>query len=157
MPRYRGKHRKRSTSGRTIATTAVAGAVAGIPLMAIPASAASNATWDRVAQCESGGRWHTATGNGYYGGLQFSRSTWTGFGGGQFAPMAHQASREQQIAVAERVLAKQGWNAWPTCSRKAGAVGQPATNRAAPAKPANPAPRATKPATPKKKAPQRSA
>ncbi|TYP90428.1 transglycosylase family protein [Blastococcus xanthinilyticus] len=73
--------------------------------------------WDAVARCESGGNWSINTGNGYYGGLQFSASTWTGFGGGEFAPRADLASREQQIAVAERVLDVQGRGAWPTCGR----------------------------------------
>jgi hypothetical protein len=73
--------------------------------------------WDAVARCESGGNWSINTGNGYYGGLQFSSSTWTGFGGGEFAPRADLATREQQIAVAERVLAVQGRGAWPTCGR----------------------------------------
>lgn len=126
MAHYRGRHRAPNRTGRTIARTALAGAVAGAPLIAVPpaVSAAPNSTWDRVAQCESGGRWNTNTGNGYHGGLQFSPSTWRGFGGTEFAPSAHQASRAEQIAVAERVLAKQGWGAWPVCSRKAGARGK---------------------------------
>ena len=136
MPRYRGRHRAPSTTGRNIARTALAGAVAGAPLLAVTpaAQAAPTSTWDRVAQCESGGRWNINTGNGFHGGLQFTPSTWRGFGGAQFAPSAHQASRAQQIVVAERVLAKQGWGAWPVCSRKAGARGQAATVRSAPAK-----------------------
>lgn len=74
--------------------------------------------WDRVAQCESGGNWAINTGNGYSGGLQFAPGTWTSHGGREFAPMAYQASREQQIIVAERVLATQGPGAWPVCSRR---------------------------------------
>jgi hypothetical protein len=138
MARYRGRHRAPSTTGRAIARTAIAGAVAGAPLViAVPAAqAATDATWDRVAQCESGGRWDINTGNGYHGGLQFSPRTWTAFGGGEFAPVAYQATRAEQIVVAERVLAKQGWNAWPVCSRKAGARGETATQRDAPAAPA---------------------
>ena len=73
--------------------------------------------WDAVARCESGGNWSINTGNGYYGGLQFSSSTWTGFGGGDYAPRADLATREQQIAVAEEVLDVQGPGAWPTCGR----------------------------------------
>jgi hypothetical protein len=73
--------------------------------------------WDRLAQCESGGRWNIATGNGYYGGLQFTLSTWQAYGG---VGMPHHASREQQIAVAERTQAGQGWGAWPACSAKLG-------------------------------------
>jgi resuscitation-promoting factor RpfA len=135
MARYRGRHRAPSTTGRAIARTAIAGAVAGAPLViAVPAAqAATDATWDRVAQCESGGRWDINTGNGYHGGLQFSPRTWTGFGGGEFAPVAYQATRAEQIVVAERVLAKQGWGAWPVCSRKAGARGESVTLRDAPA------------------------
>jgi resuscitation-promoting factor RpfA len=80
----------------------------------------SNTVWDRLAQCESSGQWRINTGNGFFGGLQFLPDTWLGFGGGEFAPRADLATREQQITVAERVLAKQGWNAWPECSRKLG-------------------------------------
>ncbi len=76
--------------------------------------------WDRLAQCESGGNWNANTGNGYYGGLQFSPGTWRSHGGGSYASTASQASRSQQIAIAEKVLRSQGWKAWPTCSRRAG-------------------------------------
>lgn len=76
--------------------------------------------WDRLAQCESGGNWSISTGNGYQGGLQFSASTWAAFGGTQFAAAANQASREQQIAIAEKVRAGQGWGAWPACTAKLG-------------------------------------
>ena len=79
--------------------------------------AAPVSTWDKVAQCESGGNWATSTGNGFHGGLQFTASTWRSFGG---SGMPHQASRTEQIAVAERVLAAQGWKAWPACSHKLG-------------------------------------
>jgi resuscitation-promoting factor RpfA len=135
MARYRGRHRAPSKTGRTIARTAVAGAVAGAPLLvaAPAANAAPDSAWDKLAQCESGGRWNINTGNGYHGGLQFSPRTWSGFGGKEFAPVAHQASREEQIVVAERVLAKQGWNAWPACSRKTGVRGESPTQRDAPA------------------------
>ena len=80
--------------------------------------------WDQLAQCEAGGNWATNTGNGFGGGLQFmhqsSYSTWLSFGGGEFAPHPWEASREQQIVVAEKVLASSGWKAWPGCSRKFG-------------------------------------
>ena len=76
--------------------------------------------WDALAACEASGNWDTNTGNGYAGGLQFARGTWLGFGGGAYAPSAAAASREQQIEVAEIVLAAQGWQAWPTCSRLLG-------------------------------------
>ena len=80
--------------------------------------------WDQLAQCESGGNWATNTGNGFGGGLQFmhqrSYSTWLSFGGAEFAPHPWEASREQQIVIAERVLASSGYGAWPGCSRKFG-------------------------------------
>lgn len=130
MARYRGRHRAPSTTGRTIARTAVAGAVLSAPLAAAPtASAAPASPWDRLAQCESSGNWAINTGNGFSGGLQFTPTTWRSFGG---QGVAHHASREEQIAVAERVLAKQGWGAWPACSRKLGLRGTPAPVRVAP-------------------------
>jgi hypothetical protein len=73
---------------------------------------ANSAMWDKVAACESGGNWHINTGNGYYGGLQFSYSTWLGAGGGEFAPRADLASREQQITVANRLYATSGLSQW---------------------------------------------
>jgi len=76
--------------------------------------------WDQIAQCESGGNWSINTGNGYSGGLQFLHSTWRAYGGTQYAPLAYQATRAQQIDIAERVLADAGWGAWPTCSRRLG-------------------------------------
>lgn len=80
--------------------------------------------WDQLAQCEAGGNWARNSGNGFGGGLQFmhqpSYSTWLSFGGGEFAPHPWEATREEQIVVAERVLASSGWNAWPGCSRKHG-------------------------------------
>jgi hypothetical protein len=98
------------------------GVVSAVALLglAAPADAASDRTWNRLAQCESGGRWHINTGNGYYGGLQFSRSTWRAFGGAKYAPRADQASRAEQVAIAEKTLRAQGWGAWPACSRKLG-------------------------------------
>ena len=80
----------------------------------------SGSVWDRIAACESGGNWSINTGNGYYGGLQFSSGTWLGYGGGAYAATANLASREEQIAIGERVQAAQGWGAWPVCSVKAG-------------------------------------
>ncbi|MFI8829217.1 transglycosylase family protein [Streptomyces sp. NPDC053431] len=84
------------------------------------ASAASAETWDRVAECESSGNWQINTGNGYYGGLQFTQATWGEFGGLKYAARADLASREQQIEIAEAVLAVQGPGAWPVCSARAG-------------------------------------
>lgn len=85
------------------------------------ASVSTGSVWDRIAACESGGNWHINTGNGYYGGLQFSASTWLGYGGGAYASRADLATREQQIAIAQKVQAGQGWGAWPVCSYQAGA------------------------------------
>ncbi|WP_042388714.1 transglycosylase family protein [Streptacidiphilus melanogenes] len=111
-----------------VAATLVAAPVAGL-LCATSASAASVSTWDAVAQCESGGDWSINTGNGFYGGLQFTSSTWAAYGGTQYAAEANQATQGQQIAVAEKVLASQGPGAWPVCGPKAGltAGGAPAS------------------------------
>lgn len=77
--------------------------------------------WDRLAQCESRGQWHIHTGNGYEGGLQFLNSTWLSMGGGQYAKHAYQATREQQITIAEKTLAASSWaQQWPDCSKKLG-------------------------------------
>ncbi|MFF5364911.1 transglycosylase family protein [Streptomyces scabiei] len=113
----KGKHRRPSKAARAIAVVGVTGAAAvAAPLMAAgSASAATASEWDAVAQCESGGNWSINTGNGYYGGLQFSASTWAAYGGTQYASTANQASKAQQIAIAEKVLAGQGKGAWPVC------------------------------------------
>ena len=112
-----GRHRKPSTSSVSVAKIAFTGAVIGGGSLALAghAGAATDGEWDRVASCESGGNWAINTGNGYQGGLQFSPGTWSGHGGGEFAPAAHLATKEEQIAVAERVLATQGKGAWPVC------------------------------------------
>lgn len=83
-------------------------------------STPNGSVWDSIAKCESGGNWAVNTGNGYYGGLQFDLHTWNAYGGGQYAPLPSEASRDQQIAVAQKVQAAQGWGAWPVCSVKAG-------------------------------------
>ncbi|MFH8612435.1 transglycosylase family protein [Streptomyces sp. NPDC018029] len=74
--------------------------------------------WECLAECESNGRWHTNTGNGFYGGLQFWQPTWEAYGGLKYAPRADLATKEEQIKVAEKVLRTQGWGAWPACSKK---------------------------------------
>ena len=109
------------TLKRTLAAAVTALAVAA-PLSSTVSSAdaATSRTWNRLAECESGGNWHINTGNGYYGGLQFTSGTWLAYGGGKFARRADLASRDQQIAVAERVLRGQGWGAWPACSSRLG-------------------------------------
>lgn len=90
------------------------------PTTASAAAVASGSVWDQIAQCESGGNWSINTGNGFTGGLQFVDSTWLGLGGGVYAPQAYLATREQQIAIAEKVQAAQGWGAWPACTAKLG-------------------------------------
>ncbi|MBW0270605.1 resuscitation-promoting factor [Nocardia sp. MH4] len=131
-----GRHRKPTSTGRTVAKVAVTGAIIGTASAAFAgnASAAPDSDWDRLAQCEAGGNWGINTGNGYQGGLQFSPSTWNAHGGGEYAATANQATREQQIAVAEKVLASQGWGAWPSCSSQLGLSSGP-TERIAPSSP----------------------
>ena len=110
----------------------VSAAALGLAGLAAPAATAAPASaWDQVAACESGGDWHINTGNGYQGGLQFNAQTWAANGGTQYAPTADQATREQQIIVAERTLAAQGWGAWPACSASLGLNSAP-TQRTAP-------------------------
>lgn len=114
----------KNTTFRTAARrgiTVAAVSAAGLALSATAANAAtSTSTWDALAQCESGGNWSTNTGNGYTGGLQFSASTWAAYGG---TGSAADATREQQIAVAEQVQASQGWGAWPSCASQLGLSG----------------------------------
>ncbi|MER5669488.1 transglycosylase family protein [Streptomyces mirabilis] len=122
---------------RTTRTTAVltgAALLAPLGLLAATgnAAAADSGVWDRIATCESGGNWHINTGNGYYGGLQFSAGTWRAYGGTAYASTADKASKAAQIAVATKVQNAQGWGAWPTCSARAGAYGNaPASSGAA--------------------------
>ncbi|MEU7292454.1 transglycosylase family protein [Streptomyces exfoliatus] len=112
----KGKHRRPSKATQVATLVGVTGVAVAAPLMtAGTASAATASEWDRVAQCESGGNWSINTGNGYYGGLQFSASTWAAYGGTAYASTANQASKSQQIAIAEKVLAGQGKGAWPSC------------------------------------------
>jgi hypothetical protein len=122
--RYRGRHRNRSQAARLTAVGAVGiGTAAATVLTPAAASAATTVQWDRVAQCESGGNWHINTGNGYYGGLQFSQSTWDSYDVDHYAARADLASKNEQIDVANRVLASQGWGAWPVCSQYRGDAG----------------------------------
>ncbi|ASN40358.1 resuscitation-promoting factor [Arthrobacter sp. 7749] len=113
----------KSKNIRRGAATAAALALAGgaMVMTVAPASAASTGTWDALANCESGGNWSINTGNGFKGGLQFTNSTWAAYGG---SGSADNASKSQQIAVAEKVLAGQGWGAWPACSAKLGLSGK---------------------------------
>ena len=119
----------------TITGIAVATTIAGAALETAEANADVN--WDAIAACESGGNWAINTGNGFYGGLQFTLSTWRSFGG---TGMPQNASREQQIAVAQRVLAGQGIGAWPVCGKRAGTPVSSAPKHAAPPAPAIPLP-----------------
>ncbi|MFC7221029.1 transglycosylase family protein [Streptomyces polyrhachis] len=120
----RARHRRlgRIARSRTTLVVAASGAGVALPLLAGAGSAqaASVDTWDAVAQCEATGNWAINTGNGFYGGLQFVQSTWDAYGGGAYASRADLATKEQQIAVAEKVLADQGPGAWPHCSQVAG-------------------------------------
>ena len=103
---------------RTLVSTAALAAATITPVVATTttADAASVRTWNRIAHCESGGRWHINTGNGYFGGLQISKATWNGYGGRKFARYPHGATKRQQIRVAERIRHGQGWGAWPSCA-----------------------------------------
>ncbi|MCG7528212.1 transglycosylase family protein [Streptomyces sp. OfavH-34-F] len=118
-----GRHRRYQPSriNRASLTVTAGGAGLALPLLAASSAGAASAdVWEKVAACESTGNWHINSGNGYFGGLQFTRSTWAAYGGTDYAPRADLATREQQIAVAEKVLESQGPGAWPVCSDRAG-------------------------------------
>ena len=129
---------RRSRAPVVAAATAALGATA--VATAPSAVAVPGSVWDRLAQCESSGRWDINTGNGFFGGPQFTQSTWVRFGGSTFAPRADLATRDQQISVAERTLAEQGWGAWPACSRKLGLRAYVAEPKQAPVAKAKQAP-----------------
>jgi Transglycosylase-like domain len=116
---HRAAHARSATarSSGSAARSSAPGARADSPAVG---SRVQDVKWDRLAQCESGQNWDANTGNSYRGGLQFSDSTWRAYGGRQYAPTADQATREQQIAVARKVQQAQGWEAWPSCSRRLG-------------------------------------
>ncbi|MEW2066161.1 transglycosylase family protein [Streptomyces sp. NPDC007346] len=112
-----GRHRRPRQAPAIVVAAGVTGSAIAIPLLgAAGAHAADATTWDRVAECESGGMWSADLGNGYYGGLQFSQETWSAYGGTAYAERADLASRSQQIAVAEKVLGDKGPQAWPSCA-----------------------------------------
>jgi cell wall-associated NlpC family hydrolase len=123
-----GQHRAPTTPVITKKRLAAVGSLAAAStgsfaaITPAPAQASTELNWDVVAQCESGGNWAINTGNGFYGGLQFTPSTWKAFGGLAYAPRADLATKAEQIAVAEKTLAAQGPNAWPVCSHKPGAL-----------------------------------
>ncbi|MEV1066779.1 transglycosylase family protein [Streptomyces sp. NPDC050263] len=119
----RGRHRRYQPNriNRASLTVTAGGAGMALPLIGTGvAQAADVDTWNKVAACESTNDWNINTGNGYYGGLQFTRSTWEAYGGTRYAPRADLATKDQQIAVAEKVLDGQGPGAWPACSVRAG-------------------------------------
>jgi hypothetical protein len=119
----RGRHRKPRNRTRTVGL-ATAPLAAAIPFaMTSPAQAATTNTWERLAACESGGNWHINTGNGYYGGVQFSDGTWDANGGERFAKRADLATKAEQIVIAEKVLDARGWSPWPACSARLGLSG----------------------------------
>lgn len=131
-----GRHRRYQPGPVNRASLAVTAGGAGMALPLIAATAASAApvsVWDKVAACESTDDWHIDTGNGFYGGLQFTQSTWEAYGGTAYAARADLATKDQQIAVAEKVLAGQGPGAWPVCSVKAGLTRGAAAPDTAPA------------------------
>ncbi|TRV77525.1 LysM peptidoglycan-binding domain-containing protein [Streptomyces sp. 130] len=112
-----GRHRRPRQAPAIVVAAGVTGSALAIPLLgAASAHAADSGTWDRVADCESGGSWSADYGNGSYGGLQFTPELWKAYGGEAYAERADLASRSQQIAVAERVLAAKGPKAWPSCA-----------------------------------------
>ncbi|MEU6872936.1 transglycosylase family protein [Streptomyces sp. NPDC046751] len=118
-----GRHRRYQPSriNRASLTVTAGGAGLALPLIAAASAGAASAdVWEKVAACESTGNWHINNGNGYFGGLQFTRSTWAAYGGTLYAPRADLATKDQQIAIAEKVLDAQGPGAWPSCSTKAG-------------------------------------
>ena len=130
--RHTGRHREISRARVWAYRGATVGVVAGAAALGLAgsASAAPDSTWDSVAQCESSGNWAINTGNGYYGGLQFTESTWDAYGGQQYASRADLATREEQIAVAEQTLAGQGWGAW-ACAYAGGGEGSTSRDVAA--------------------------
>ncbi len=122
--RHRAETPARRLPRRVAGLGAVAAVAAAAPFAVTgSAAAAPTSTWDRLAECESSGNWSINTGNGYYGGVQFSQSTWEGYGGTTYASRADLASKGEQIAIAERTLAGQGWGAWPACSARLGLSG----------------------------------
>ncbi|GGW29747.1 peptidoglycan-binding protein LysM [Streptomyces lucensis JCM 4490] len=116
-----GRHRRPRQAPALLVAAGVTGSAIAIPLLgAASANAADGTTWDKVAECESGGAWSANTGNGYYGGLQISQDDWDEYGGAQYADSPEQASRSQQIAVAEKILDDQGTTPWATCALLSG-------------------------------------
>ena len=112
--------KSKSFTRNAVATAAIAGAAIAVPVMMAGSASADSVNWTAIANCESSGNWAADTGNGFYGGLQFTQSTWDAYGGDQYASSANLASEADQITVAESVLASQGIGAWPVCGAYAG-------------------------------------
>ncbi|MBM7804902.1 hypothetical protein JOD57_000739 [Geodermatophilus bullaregiensis] len=142
MPKHRAPRYVRTKKVLAKAPVAAGATAVGLGVLGSPAAAAATThDWTGVAQCESGGNWSTNTGNGYYGGLQFSQATWAGYGGTALAPRADLATPAEQVAIAENVLAGQGIGAWPTCGTRL-------TEGTTPAAAGTAAPAAEQPAAP---------
>jgi LysM repeat protein len=142
MAKHRAPRYVRTKKVITRVPVAAGATAVGLGVLSSPAQAAATHDWTGVAQCESSGNWHINTGNGYYGGLQFSQSTWAGYGGTAFAPRADLATPAQQVQIAEKVLSGQGVGAWPVCGKRlSGGTALAAGQASAPA----PAPAAAKP------------
>ncbi|WP_405010220.1 transglycosylase family protein [Kitasatospora sp. NBC_01539] len=145
-----GRHRRPTQTERAVSAAGVAGAGLAIPLLAATsAHAAPVTTWDAVAQCASAGDWSRATGNGSYGGLQLDLDTWVAYGGSSYGASPDHATKDEQIAVAERVLADRGARTWGSCATTAGLTGEGRPEAAEPTAtaPATPAPTASTTAT----------
>jgi nucleoid-associated protein YgaU len=123
---HRGQSRRQAKTtvparrALTVGVLTVGVVTAGFATAAGAQASVGGKVWNHVADCESGRHWHINTGNGYYGGLQFSSSTWAGYGGHRYGSQANRATRAEQIAIARRVLAGQGPGAWPVCGPRAG-------------------------------------
>ena len=114
VPTWMARAAQAAAAGRPLAS-APADPPAGTPVSPPAPASSGGVNWSAIAACESGGNWSANTGNGFYGGLQFTEQTWLAYGGGQYASAANLASESQQIAVAQQVLAGQGIGAWPVC------------------------------------------
>ncbi|MBK8436348.1 MAG: transglycosylase family protein [Austwickia sp.] len=119
-PKHAAPRRARRIQSRVLGAMAAGGATIAASVMTSAPAQADSGVWDRVAACESGGNWSISTGNGFYGGLQFTLGSWRAAGGSRYAAKPHHASRAAQIAVAQNLLRMQGPGAWPVCSRRAG-------------------------------------
>ncbi|MGW3867303.1 transglycosylase family protein, partial [Streptomyces sp. NPDC005047] len=119
-----GRHRRPRQAPALVVAAGVTGSAIAIPLLGATGAHAAGVNWDQVAECETGGAWSQNAGNGYYGGLQLPQEAWERYGGLEYAASADQASRSQQIRIAEKLYADQGIAAWPTCGLLAG-LGNP--------------------------------